>query len=100
MSDLKNVLTDFVDKKSQFLDLPDGEEKRVILKGAEQVQTNYQGSKVDCVRYHLEVDGKSMCWDRTSRSLAKQMSVFSIGDELLIKRTGKRNQTKYAIEKI
>ncbi|MBF0483376.1 MAG: hypothetical protein HQL25_01585 [Candidatus Omnitrophica bacterium] len=100
MSDLKNVLNSFVDSKSQFFDLPDGEEKSVRLLGAEKVQTTFQGTKVECVRYKLEVEGKELFWDRTSRELAKQMCVYSIGDYLLIKRTGKRNQTKYEIDKI
>jgi len=86
--------------KSQFFDLPDGEEATVKFLSAEQVTTNFNGSRVDAIRYHFEIDGKEMLWDRTSRELAKQMSCFSKEDLIWIKRIGQKNQTKYYVKKV
>jgi hypothetical protein len=48
----------------------------------------------------MEVDGKKLWWERTSRRLAEQMAVFSVGDALLIRRSGQKNQTRYEIVKL
>ena len=97
---MKDVLKDFVHKKSNFFDLPDGESGVVKFLGAEAVTTHYQGKAVDSIRYSLEVNGKLMDWDRSSREFAKQMTNFEVGDVLKIKREGKGNKTKYEIQKI
>ena len=100
MSGVKEILNSYVLSKSQFFDLPDGGEATVKFLSAEQVTTNFNGSRVDAIRYHFEVNGKEMLWDRTSRELAKQMGQFSVGDLILIKRSGQKNQTKYYVEKV
>ena len=100
MSDIKEILNSFVLSKSQFFDLPDGEEAAVKFLSAESVTTNSSGNRVDAIRYHFEINGKEMLWDRTSRELAKQMSNFSEGDSIWIKRVGQKNQTKYYVKKV
>lgn len=100
MSDLNDIFSRFIDKKSDFLDLPDGAEKTVTFNSVEPVTSDFKGQKVDCLRYYFEIDGKVFKWDRTSRELAKQMSKFTKGDMLKIKREGERNKTKYTIQKV
>ena len=100
MSNYKNVLDDFINQKSSFLDFPDGEEKLVKFVSVEPVITNFKGKETPCLRYRLEIDGNIFMWDRTSRELAKQMRQFTEGDQLRIRREGERNQTKYFIQKV
>ncbi len=100
MSDIEDILNSFVLSKSQFFNLPDGEEATVKFLSTERVVTNFNGSRVDAIRYHFEINGKEMLWDRTSRELAKQMSKFSKGDLLWIRRIGQKNQTKYDVKKV
>ena len=96
----KEYLVNFVQAKSKYLELKDGQEKTVKYLSAEPVNTHYQGNLVQGIRYKFEVDGKEMFWDRTSREFAKQMSNFSNGDLLSIKVVGQKNQTKYFINKV
>ncbi|MDP8289782.1 MAG: hypothetical protein P9M02_02280 [Candidatus Susulua stagnicola] len=100
MSSIKETLGNFIISKSRFFDLPDGNEAIVKLLSAEPVTTNFKGKQVEAIRYHFEVEGKERVWDRTSRELAKQMSNFSEGDSIRIKRIGKGNQTKYDVKKV
>ncbi len=100
MNKSQSVLKKFASLKSKFFDLRNGEEKIVKFLYAEQITTHFQGSEVDSIRYHLEVDGREMAWDRTHRELALQMACFSEGDLISIKRVGEKNKTKYFIEKI
>lgn len=98
MNNFKNIFDDFINSKSKFFDLPDGAEKTVTFISVEPVTTNFKGKEISCLRYQFEIDGKVFMWDRTSRELAKQMSRFTKGDKLKIRREGERNQTKYFIE--
>ncbi len=100
MKNSKEILKSFVVSKSQFWNLADGEEVVVKFLFAEAVSTNFGAKTISSIRYHFEVAGKELCWDRTSRALAVQMAHFSEGDNLLIKRTGERNKTVYQVEKI
>ncbi|MBU0634465.1 MAG: hypothetical protein KKA52_05310 [Candidatus Omnitrophica bacterium] len=100
MEKSKQVLNDFIISKSQFFNIADGEEEEVKFLYAESVTTNFGSKSINSIRYHLEVKGKELCWDRTSRALAAQMRLFSEGDYLLIKRTGERNKTVYKVEKV
>lgn len=94
------ILRNFASAKSKYFDLPDGEEAQVKFLSAEQVPNNFDGGKTTCIRYHLEIDGMTQLWDRTSRDLAKQMSKISEGDLIIIKRIGQKNKTKYCISKV
>jgi hypothetical protein len=100
MKSINEVLEEFVRSKSVFFNLSDGEEKIVRFLSVEPVVTNYHGKETNSLRYHFEVNNKEMLWDRTSREFALQMQVFEAGDMLKIQRTGKKNQTKYYIEKM
>jgi hypothetical protein len=100
MKSVKEVLGEFVESKSQFFNLSDGEEKIVKFLSAAPVTTNYRGKETASIRYQLEFNGKEMSWDRTSREFASQMQAFEIGDTIKIKRSGQKNKTKYCIEKI
>lgn len=93
-------LKQFVSKKSIYFDLPDGQEAVVRYLGAEPVITVFKGQEVEAIRYRLEHDGVLKVWDRTSREFAKQMSQHEEGSVLKIKRSGERNNTKYAIDRI
>ena len=96
----KESLMNFVQSKSKFLELKDGQEATVKYISAEPVITNFQGNPVPSMRFKFEVDGKEIFWDRTAREFAKQMLAFSSGDLLSIKVFGQKNQTKYLIKKI
>ena len=100
MDESKELLRKFVNSKSQFFELKDGEEKTVKYLSAEPVTTHYQGKPVESIRFHLEYEKKEVYWDRTSRDFAKQMLNFSSGDILTIKIQGQKNQTKYFINKV
>ncbi len=100
MDETKEFLRKFINSKSKFFSLKEGEEKIVKYLFAEPIITNYQGNSIDSIRYHFEVDGKEMLWDRSSRELAIQMEKYSRGDLLSIKFTGQKSQTKYFIRKV
>lgn len=100
MSESKDFLRRFINEKSQFIELGNGESMKVKFLGASPVKTNFQGKIVDSMRYRFEKDGKEMSWDRTSREFAKQISQYEEGDLLWIKKTGERNLTKYEVRKI
>jgi len=100
MNKSSDVLSNFIKSKSQFFDLPDGAEAEVQFLFAEAVTTHYQGKEVECIRYHFMVDGKEMCWDRTSREFAKQMAEISEDSFIYIKRMGQKNKTKYIVNKL
>ena len=96
----KEHLMNFVQAKSKYFELKDGQVKTVKYLSAEPVTTHYQGTPVQCMRFKFEVDGKEIFWDRTSREFAKQMLNFSSGNLLSIKVVGQKNQTKYFIKKV
>ncbi len=98
--DSQEILRRFINKKSKFFNLQNGEEKTVKFLLAEQITTHFQGTEIQCIRYHFEIDGKEMSWDRTHRELALQMACFSEGDLISIKRIGEKSKTKYFIEKV
>ena len=90
----------FASSKSQFFDLPDGQEAQVKFLYVEIVPNNFDGGKTQCTRYHFEVDGYKQMWDRTSRELAKQMAQIPEGSCISIKRTGQKNKTKYIVKEV
>lgn len=94
------LLKKFAASKSKYFNLPEGEEAVVKLLSVEIVPNNFDGGKTNCVRYHLEVNGVELIWDRTSRELADQIAKYSIGDALHIKRIGQKNKTRYFIKKV
>jgi hypothetical protein len=96
----RDLLKRFASSKSKYFDLPDGEEAQVKFLSAEEVPNHFDGGETLCIRYHFEVDGKEMLWDRTSRDLAKQMASISEGEIIFIKRVGEKSKTKYSIRKI
>jgi hypothetical protein len=96
----RDILKGFANKKSKFFDLRDGEESVVKFLFVELVTTHFNNKPVDCIRYHFEVSGKEMLWDRPHRELAIQMAQFSEGDLISIKRTGEKNKTKYLVKRI
>ena len=100
MSMSRDLLKQFAAMKSTYFDLPDGEEKRVTFLSAEEVPNHFDAGETLCIRYHFEVDGKEVLWDRTSRELAKQMVSVSEGETIFIKRTGEKSKTKYFIRKV
>jgi hypothetical protein len=100
MNKSRDILKQFASSKSKYFDLPDGEEAKVKFLYAEEVPNHFDGGETLCVRYHFEINGKKMLWDRTSRELAKQMALVSEGDMISIKRTGEKSKTKYFIRKV
>lgn len=100
MDKSSTLLKQFASKKSQFFELLDGAEAKVRFLSAEEVPNNFDGGKTRCIRYHLEVDGSEQLWDRTSRSLAQQMTRITEGSDIVIKRTGQKSKTKYIIRKV
>jgi hypothetical protein len=100
MESSEEILKNFVNSKSKFFNLADGEEATVKYLSAEALVTYYTGNQVNSIRYHVEENGVEKSWDRTSRELAEQMSKFSPGDWISIRRDGERNKTKYSIKKI
>ncbi len=100
MGKSEDALRSFVDKKSSFLDLPDGAEAEVKYLGAEAIETRFNGAPLPSIRYQFEHGGVRKSWDRSSREFAKQMMAFKEGDVLRIKRSGQRNATKYFITKV
>jgi hypothetical protein len=96
----RDLLKRFASSKSKYFDLPDGEEAQVKFLYAEEVPNHFDGGETRCIRFHFEVDGKEMLWDRTSRELAKQMALIPEGATILIKRVGEKSKTKYSIRKI
>jgi len=98
--DSRDILKKFASSKSKYFDLPDGEEAQVKFLYAEEVPNHFDGGETVCIRYHFEVDGKEMLWDRTSRELAIQMASIPTGATISIKRTGEKSKTKYFIRKI
>lgn len=100
MNDSIEILKKFATSKSKFFDLPDGEQAQVKFLDAEEVPNHFDGGKSTCIRYHLEVNGKELLWDRTSRDLALQMAKISEGDTISIRRTGHKSKTKYYVRKV
>ncbi|MDD4980128.1 MAG: hypothetical protein PHC54_02490 [Candidatus Omnitrophica bacterium] len=100
MNKSRDLLKRFASSKSKYFDLPDGEETQVKFLYAEEVPNHFDGGETVCIRYHFDVDGKEMLWDRTSRELAKQIASISEGETILIKRTGEKSKTKYFIRKV
>jgi len=100
MNKTQELLNRYVVAKSKFLNLPNGEEIQVKFISAEEVPNHFDGGKTKCIRYHFELNGKELLWDRTSRELAQQMVLIREGESILIKRTGEKSQTKYFIRKI
>lgn len=98
--DSRDILKKFASSKSKYFDLPDGEETQVKFLYAEEVPNHFDGGETVCIRFHFEVDGKEMLWDRTSRELAKQMALIPDGEIILIKRVGEKSKTKYFIRKV
>lgn len=98
--DSRDILKRFTSSKSKYFDLSDGEETQVKFLYAEEVPNHFDGGETSCIRYHFEVDGKEMFWDRTSRELAKQMALISDGEIIVIRRTGEKSKTKYFIRKV
>ena len=96
----RDILKKFASAKSKYFDLPDGEETQVKFIFAEEIPNHFDGGETLCIRYHFEVDGKEMLWDRTSRDLAKQMALIPDGAIISIKRTGEKSKTKYFIRKV
>ena len=94
----RDILKKFASSKSKYFDLPDGEEAQVKFLSAEQIPNHFDGGETLCIRYHFEVDGKEMLWDRTSREIAIQMASVPAGAIILVKRTGEKSKTKYFIE--
>ena len=97
--DSRDILKKFASSKSKYFDLPDGEETQVKFLYAEEVPNHFDGGETVCIRYHFEVDGKEMLWDRTSRELSKQMALIPEGEIIWIKRIGEKSKTKYFIRK-
>jgi len=96
----QEILEKFVQKKSNFIVLPDGQTMEVRLLGVEAVTTSFKGKPVESIRYSFEINGVKKTWDRSSRELAKQMFDYKLGDVLKIKRMGKGNKTHYEITQI
>jgi len=100
MGSSKDVLSSFAKGKSTYFVLPDNEEVVVRFIKAEQVPNHFDQGKTMCIRYHLEVDGKIMFWDRSSRILAKMMEFVPEGMNIRLRKTGERANTKYFVEMI
>ena len=100
MNESRERLRNFVMSKSKFLSLRDGEEITLKYLFAGPVKTFFQGTQVESFRYHFEVNGKDMLWDRTHREFAQQMMEFEEGDLISIKRIGEKNKTKYIVKKV
>ena len=100
MKNKKEGLRNFVLSKSQFFILQDNEEAEIRYLSYEIIPNRFDGGKSEIVRYHLEVDGREMLWDRVSRDLASQILNLEEGCLIRIKREGEKNQTKYYVTKI
>lgn len=100
MNKSQELLNKYVVAKSRFLNLPDGEEVQAKFISVEEVPNHFDNGKTKCIRYHFEVNGKELLWDRTSRELAQQMSLIREGELILIQRIGEKSKTKYFIRKI
>ena len=100
MNDLQKMLRDYADKQSKFFKLLNGQEKIVRYLRAEVVPNHFDNGKTQCVRFHLESEGKIKLWDRTSMRLSLQMSNIPEGSLIKIKRTGDLGNSKYFIERI
>lgn len=99
MSQSKILLKKYATSKSKFFNLPDGAEAKVKFLFAEIVPNYFDKGETECIRYHLEVEGTELLWDRTSRQLANDMAQVSEGEVILIRRAGQKNKTKYYIER-
>ena len=97
MESFSHVFNNFIDSKSKFFHLAEGEERLLTFISVEPVVSNFKGREIASLRYTLEVDGKTMYWDRTSRELATQMRQYASGDTIKIRRL---NKIKYLIEKM
>ena len=100
MESSQKILKDFVNRKSTYWNISDGEEATVKFLFAEPSTTHFKGKPIECIRYHVEVNGEEKIWDRPHRELAKQMANFSEGDLISIKRIGEGNKTKYNVIKV
>jgi len=100
MKGSEDLLKKYAVSKSKFFSLADGEENTVKYLHAEKVPNHFDRGETECIRYHLEVDGTELLWDRTSRELARQMGGIPEGSTIYIKRIGQKNKTKYEIRRI
>lgn len=91
------ILSNFGNKRKRFFDIKDGEEVPVKFLHAEEIPNPYDKGKTTCIRYHLEFDGQKFLWDRISKSLAIQMADIPENTNIVIKRIGQKNETKYEI---
>ena len=77
MSNSKEILKEYVNSKSKFYNLQNGDEDTIRFISAYPITTHYQGKPIDSIRYCIEKDGKEMFWDRSNRELAQQMLSFN-----------------------
>ena len=96
----QEILKRFARGKSKFFHLSENEEAVIKFLSAEEAPNHFDGGKTTLIRYHLEVDGKELLWDRVSRDLAIQMSEIPKGTLISIRRTGQKSKTKYFIRKV
>ena len=95
-----DFLKNFASKGGNYFNLADGDETQVKYLYAEEVPNAFDGGKTICVRYHLEVNGQELWWDRMSKDLALQMSRIPEGSIIRIKRTGQKSKTRYIVRRI
>lgn len=100
MEENQDFLNEYASSKSKYFSLAEEEEKEIKFLYAEKVPNHFDGGKTQLIRYHLEVDGKELLWDRVSGQLAREIAKVSKGDTITIKRTGQKNQTKYSVRKV
>jgi len=95
----KAILSDFGKTKKRFFEIKDGEKRRVKYLYVEEVDNPFKAGKM-IIRYHFEINGKEMLWDRESKQLAAQMIAVPEETMITIKRTGEKSDTRYEVRQI
>lgn len=94
------TLDTFIKNNRQFIKIKAGETFRGVYRGFEQVVVTSFGQKKEAINYLLQEHGteRVVPWQSSSLAVADKMKNFSVGEEIIIKRTGSTaTDTKYEI---
>jgi len=88
-------LSDWVDEKSDFLVIVDGESTKVIFLGYELTKSTFGK---ETVRYKFDTEFGEKYWDSSAKNIALFFDKLKKGQKVRITRTGEGTDTKYKPE--
>jgi len=92
-------LTEFVKRNRRFVKLKNGEALQGVFRGFKVYPSRFDPEK-ETVGYQIQPAGsdKTILWENSSTKVAELMAKISVGEEIVIKRSGtSATDTKYEI---